>query len=65
MARNYSDDAAGKSLHGGGMPSIDGRRATAKRFRKLVSDFGRDLGGTASLTSAEIVEVETGNGPMH
>ena len=53
MARNYCDDATAKSLLGVGMPSVDGRRATAKRFRKLVSDFGRDLGGTESLTSAE------------
>jgi hypothetical protein len=33
--------------------TIDGRRSTAKRFRDLVRDFARDLGGETSLTSAE------------
>ena len=33
------------------LPGVDGRSAAARRFRDLVGDFGRDLGGT--LTTAE------------
>jgi hypothetical protein len=35
------------------LPSVDGRRATTKRFNALVADFSRDLGGVDGLTSAE------------
>jgi hypothetical protein len=45
----------GNPRHNGVTRGIDGRRATAKRFRNLVRDFARDLGGGRGLTSADDV----------
>jgi hypothetical protein len=33
---------------------VDGRRSAARRFRDLVADFARDLGGEGALSAAEL-----------
>jgi len=35
------------------LPNVDGRTATARRFRDLVLDFTDDLGGDAALSHAD------------
>ncbi len=36
------------------LAGVDGRRASARRFRDLVSDLGAELGGLASLSTADV-----------
>jgi hypothetical protein len=35
------------------LTGVDGRSATARRFKDLIENFARDLGGIESLTEAE------------
>lgn len=35
------------------LAGVDGRSATARRYRDLIADFARELGGTNQLTTAE------------
>jgi hypothetical protein len=39
------------------LPGIDGRSASARRYRDLVTDLAGDLGGETALTSAELALV--------
>lgn len=35
------------------LAGVDGRSATARRYRDLIADFANELGGTNQLTTAE------------
>jgi hypothetical protein len=39
------------------LPGTDGRSASARRYRDLIADFGRDLGAFESLSTAELAMV--------
>jgi hypothetical protein len=36
------------------LTGIDGRSATARRFRDLIADYAREHGGNAALSTAEL-----------
>jgi hypothetical protein len=36
------------------LTGIDGRSATARRFRDLIADFAREHGGSSALSTAEL-----------
>jgi len=57
MATTCPDGGDPARTNGSRILAIDVIRSTAKRFRDLVADYARDLGGEASLTAAEGVLV--------
>jgi len=57
MTKKKSGDLPAALIDAHSILAIDGRRLTAKRFRELVAAFAQDLGGEATLTSAEAAPI--------